>query len=151
MAAIATNLCNNILNRGKKEKIPITQMKLQRILYYICRDYVVKTEEYPLYEKFQVWKYGPVLPSVYGTFESFKSKPITLYAKDVDGFARKVNESKNPILATAIDIVWAKCKRLTGIQLSKITHEKGSGWYAAFQRDDEIITVEDMLNDSTLR
>ena len=88
MKALATNLCNNILVRGKEENISITPMKLQKLMYFVCRDYVQATGESPIAEPFEVWKYGPVLPSVYGEFRTFGSKPITEFAKDAMGCAR---------------------------------------------------------------
>ena len=36
MKASAQNLCNNILIRAHKNKIDVTPMKLQKLLYYIC-------------------------------------------------------------------------------------------------------------------
>ena len=149
MKALATNLCNNILVTGKEENISITPMKLQKLMYFVCRDYVQATGESPIAEPFEVWKYGPVLPSVLGEFRTFGSKQITEFAKDAMGCARKVSESKNPILSQVIDIVWAKYKRYTGSALSAMTHERGSGWYSAYMSGREKITLEDMENDKT--
>lgn len=149
MKAVATNLCNNILVRGQDDNILITPMKLQKLMYFSCREYVHKTGESPINELFEVWKYGPVLPSVYNAFSVFGAKPITEYAKDAAGKSRKVSESKNPILAQVLDITWAKYKRFTAVQLSSMTHKKGSGWYRAYTDNRELITVEDMRNDYT--
>lgn len=147
MKAFATNLCNNILERGMDEKIAITPMKLQKLMYFVCRDYVHRTGDMPIGERFEVWKYGPVLPSVYAEFKPFGAKPITEFSKDALGNAKKVSESKNPILASVLDLVWAKYKRYSGVALSTMTHEKGSGWYRAYMEDRETITLEDMSND----
>jgi uncharacterized phage-associated protein len=59
----------------------VTSMKLQKLLYFACRDYLKKTGRELIPEKFAVWQYGPVLVSVYNQFQSFGSKPITEYAK----------------------------------------------------------------------
>ena len=149
MKAIATVLSNNILFRGKKENIKITPMKLQKLLYYVCVKYVKETGEMPISERFEVWQYGPVLPSVYETFRKFGSNPITKYSKDASGYSYLVSESKNPILKETIDIIWGKYKRKTGIELSKMTHQPNSGWYRAFMEHREQITDEDMKNDKT--
>lgn len=149
MKALATDLCNNILVRGKKENITISPMKLQKLLYYVCRDYVIETGQMPIRECFEVWQYGPVLPSVYGEFKAFGSKPITSYAKDAYGSAQMVSEIANPVLSRVIDIVWAKYKRMTGVELSELTHCKGSAWLKAFLAGEDVIQVEDMLNDTS--
>lgn len=149
MKAIATNLCNNILLRGKKENIAISPMKLQKLMYYVCRDYVKETGEMPIGEQFEVWQYGPVLPSVYAEFKTFGANPIDSFAKDAAGRSYRVDEEANPLLAQVIDVVWAKYKRLSGIELSKKTHKPESGWYRAYMEYRERITEEDMLNDNS--
>lgn len=149
MKAMSTDLCNNILLRGKKENIGISPMKLQKLMYYVCRDYVKQTNHLPISEYFEVWQYGPVLPSVYAEFKSFGSNPITSYAKDATGRSYKVNEDENPILARTLDVVWAKYKRLTGVELSTKTHKPDSGWYRAYMNHRSQITEEDMRNDNS--
>lgn len=151
MKAIATNLCNNILERGKQDNIRIIPMKLQKLLYYVCRDYVIETGQMPIAEQFQVWQYGPVLESVYGEFKDFGARPITSFAKNASGRSYMVSEDKNPILARIIDIVWARHKGKSGITLSRMTHQTGSGWMTAFLDGRDTITEEDMKNDTTGR
>lgn len=150
MKALATVLSNNILIRGRKEDIPITPMKLQKLLYYVCVQYAKKTEELPIIERFEVWKYGPVVPSVYAEFKTFGSSPITEYAKNAKGKAKIVDEKLNPILKKCLDDVWDQLKDYSSIQLSLRTHKKGSGWYSAFQKDNEVISTEEMINDRSL-
>ena len=147
--ALATDLSNNILYRGRQDSVPVSPMKLQKLLYYVCRDYVKKTGQTPIGEQFEVWQHGPVLSSVYGEFKSFGAKPITSYAKDAMGKSYKVSEEDNPVLAETLDVVWAKYKRLSGIDLSKKTHQPNSGWYRAFQAKRSVITEEDMKNDDS--
>lgn len=150
MKAIATILSNNILVRGRREHVPITPMKLQKLLYYICVKYVKTGGEYPLSELFEVWQYGPVIPSVYSEFKPFRANPITTLAKDAKGGARVVDEDANPNLTDCINYVWSRYKNLSGIELAKMTHQPGSGWYAAFQGYRETIGVEEMRNDTTI-
>lgn len=150
MKAAATVLSNNILVRAKKEKIEITPMKLQKLLYYVCVTYVKETPNTPISENFEVWKYGPVLPSVYVEFRPYGANPIKTLAKNSKGKSTMVDEDANPILSKNLKYVWGKLKYFPGIELSRLTHQKGSGWYEAFQRDEEIIALEDMLNDTTI-
>lgn len=150
MKAVATVLSNNILLRAKREHIQVTPMKLQKLLYYVCAKYVKETGGSPISEQFEVWDYGPVVPSVYSEFKPFRASPINRFSKNAKGEAKIVDEEANPILTDCINYVWSRFKNLDGIELAKRTHLKGSGWYVAFQRDDEIITLEDMENDKTI-
>lgn len=150
MKASAQNLCNNILFRAYNEKIPITPMKLQKILYYICTKYVKETGVYPIFERFEVWKYGPVIPSVYAEFRPFGSSPIKGYAYDAQKRAMIVDENANPILKKCINQVWDSLKTFNGIELATRTHQKGSGWYSAYKNGQETISMEEMMNDTTI-
>lgn len=147
MKASSTVLCNNILFRGNRDGIKISPMKLQKLMYFVCRDYVISYGTSPISEQFEVWQYGPVLPSVYSEFKSFRSNPITKYATDANGNAFMVSENDNPALASIIDVVWRKYQTKTGIELSKITHQPESGWYRAFSEHRPCITEGDMKDD----
>lgn len=147
MKASSTVLCNNILFRGIRDNVKITPMKLQKLMYFVCRDYAKLYGTSPISEQFEVWQYGPVLPSVYSEFKSFRSSPITKYATDVNGNAFMVSENDNPALAGVIDAVWRKHQSKTGIELSRITHQPESGWYRAFSEHRSWITEGDMKND----
>ena len=98
MKTTAQNLSNNILFRAKREKIPVSPMKLQKRLYYVCVQYVKITGVYPIFERFEPWPYGPVIPSIYFEFKSYGSSPIKTYCKDAKGNSRMVDEDVNPTL-----------------------------------------------------
>ena len=151
MHAVATVLCNNILARARADKIKVSPMKLQKLMYYTCRDYAQVAKVSPINESFEVWQYGPVLPSVYSEFKPFGPNPITSYARNSTGEAHQVSEAFNPTLAAALSAVWARHKRQSAVELSRLTHQKGSGWYKAYMRGDRTISLEDMLNDNTGR
>lgn len=151
MTLVPTILSNNILQRAFKENIPVTPMKLQKILYFVSCEYVKATDCELLSEDFCVWQYGPVLPSVYNEFRSFHGNQITEYAKDANGDSFVYNESTSPNLRASIDFIWAFFKDKGGIELSQITHEDGSGWSSAFEKGHQKITKEEMKADDSYR
>ena len=109
-----------------------------------------KTGNLPISEHFEVWKYGPVVASVYNEFKSFGSKPITTLAKDAKGKSQIIDERLAPILSKTINSVWAELKFFSGVELSQKTHQKGSGWYMAFQAEKDAISTTEMKNDRTI-
>ena len=151
MVLVPTILSNNILRRTFKENVPVTPMKLQKLLYFVSCEYVKITDRELLSEDFCVWQYGPVLPSVYNEFKVFHGSRITKYAKDANGDSFAYNESTAPNLRTAIDCVWTFFKDRSGPELSLITHEDGSGWSCAFERHQQKITKEEMKADDSYR
>lgn len=149
MKALSTDLCNNILARGKKEKIPLTPMKLQKLMFYTCRDYARREGDLPINENFEVWQYGPVLPSVYKAFRNYQGDVITSYSKDARGKSYQVDESKYPSLKSSLDFIWTTMKGISGYDLSLKSHADNSAWSIANRQGRRIITLEDILNDKS--
>ncbi|KAB2582463.1 hypothetical protein BS297_25645 [Rhodococcus erythropolis] len=151
MAFDATRVCNNILQRAFDEDVPVTPMKLQKILYFVASEYAKDTEKPLLSEPFQQWQYGPVVASVYSEFKPFGSGSIRRYAKDSQGKAYVVNESKNPRLREALDRVWPVVKDRGAVPLSRITHLPESAWRKAFDANERYIDEDDIRLDETYR
>lgn len=84
--------CENELNKA------ITNLQLQKILYYIQGEYLAVYKE-PLFDNdMEAWDYGPVIPDVYYEYNQFVSDPIkgihphnmTLFDCDEVNLIRKV-------------------------------------------------------------
>lgn len=143
----ASVLANNILSRAFAQSSPVSPMKLQKLLYFIYRDYLQR-KEVPLFsERFEVWKYGPVLPNVYQEFKQYGSNHIASYSKDSSGDAYLVKEEPRNTLTEIIDENWNAYKNVNGIYLSQITHRPNSAWYKAFQNGILFLDDEDIRND----
>ena len=93
-------IANTILMLAFEEKISVTPMKLQRLIYFIYKDFLKTTETKLFNEKFETWKYGPVLLSIYYEFGGFKSKqmykldrhPIVTFILIYFNYDSKINE-----------------------------------------------------------
>lgn len=143
----AINVGNNILQRGFAEKIDITPMKLQKLIYFIYRDYLQKTGRSLFNERFETWKYGPVVPSVYVQFKPYGSNAIRDYAYEYGNGKEcyyTVNEQSSPTFREVIDTVWNNYKNLDGIVLSSITHREGSAWRKAYEKKSPYLLDEDI-------
>lgn len=57
--------CENKLNN------PISNLRLQKILYLIQGEYLSKYKEFLFDNKIEVWSYGPVIPDSYFTYQNF--------------------------------------------------------------------------------
>ena len=141
-------VCNTILKKSFTEKITVTPMKLQKLLYFIYRDFLQKYDCDLFSENFEVWTYGPVLSSVYDEFKSFKASRITKFAKNADGSASIIAEDGNAKeIIEIIDSVWERYKTYTGIELSNLTHRPDSAGYKAHRKGDSILNKTDIRDD----
>lgn len=140
-------LCNTILKKSFDENIPVSPMKLQKLTYFIYRDYLQKTNTPLFTEEFQTWQYGPVLRSVYDEFKTFRSNRITRFAKTANNEVYVINETVDHVLGTSINSVWNRYKYQDGIALSQITHREGSAWRIAFEAGRETLRDDDIRRD----
>lgn len=138
---------NNILLLAKEDGIPVTPMKLQKLLYFLYRDYLKRTGEHLFADRFEAWKYGPVLSEVYYAFNEYRDKPIKKYYQDGDGNYYKVNETNNPAFKNVLYEVWNKYKDYNGIELSSITHQKGTAWRKAWNADKPFLDDDDIMSE----
>ncbi|MBM7824576.1 putative phage-associated protein [Arcanobacterium pluranimalium] len=144
-------IANNVLSRSFAEKIYISSMKLQKIMYFVASEYQKVMKSDLLEESFSTWAYGPVVYSVYDEFRSYGKNGIKRYARDARGKTLIIDEAQDIELKVALDRVWDKAKHKTGIELSKITHIKDSAWDKAFQRDWPVLNPADIGSDTTYR
>lgn len=146
----ALNVANNILKRGFAENIDISPMKLQKLTYLVYKKYYQNVGQ-PLFpDRFEVWKYGPVVRDIYEAFKSYKSNAIRQYHKESDGSIIIVDEDKSPQFTLAINETWNKYKKYGGIPLSTMTHQNGTAWYKAAVRKDTYLSDTDIKDEREL-
>lgn len=143
----ALNVGNNILQRGFSEDIDITPMKLQKLIYLVYKRYYKKNSKALFSEPFEVWKYGPVVRSVYDEFKHFGANSIKKYAMEPNGSVLIVNEEKSESFRSALDYVWDKYKYYDGIPLSEMTHRKNTAWWKAAKREDAYLDDKDIYEE----
>lgn len=136
---------NNFLIRSFTDKIPITSMKLQKMLYFLYKDYYQKTSKSLFTERFSTWKYGPVLESVYYTYKNFGANSITQYGGIP---AYSIREEDDPILKEFIGNIWDKSRPYNGIFLSQLTHRPECAWYKAWVGNYPFLLDEDIVRDT---
>lgn len=150
MKASPLILGNNLLERGKRDGVAVTPMKLQKLLYYVSVRYLQATGTAPIAEQFQVWKSGPVLASVYVHYREYQDKPIKRPVLNQKGKMLVVDEDSAPVLSACLEYVWRRLGRCSGLELAKRTRQEGGVWERAYQNGEELMRWEDVKNDSTL-
>ena len=141
-------VANNFIQRGKQEGIDITPLKLQKLVYFLYKKYLQLTGEQLFSERFETWKYGPVVPSIYAEFGTYGDNSIKSFAQDSQGNSFVVVEKG--VFGEAIDSVWEMYKGYSGIALSELTHLNNTAWSKAKKAerqylDDEEIRCEEEL------
>lgn len=69
VAEYIVNFCND-------NHFPISNLKLQKVLYFLWIDYYTETKQRLFNDPFKAWAYGPVVISVYNRYSAYGSLPI---------------------------------------------------------------------------
>lgn len=73
----ALDIASFVVTNAEKFGRPISNLKLQKILYFIHRDYLREYNEKLITDKeFEAWHYGAVIPRVYYEYILFCADPI---------------------------------------------------------------------------
>ncbi len=149
----ALTVGNSILERAQQDDKDITPMKLQKLIYCLYKEYYKSTGRALFDERFEAWKYGPVLRSVYDTFKKYGANAIKGFAAATDGNVYVVNQSKSSDFKYAFEKIWRKYSDFDGIVLSSFTHQSNTAWRKAIDRrsvyllDMDIASEEDYVTD----
>ena len=137
----ALTLANYILQKAAVSGITVTNMKLQKILYYVQGHYLAHFY-HPLFpEEIHAWKFGPVVPDVYYEFSYFGPAPLRM-SEAPDMSACSNEELK------LIDWVIDTKLKLTASELMRATHSEAP-WLNATDngmniRRNQVISVKAM-------
>ena len=137
-------MSNNFLILAHRHKEHVTAMKMQKMLYFLYRDYLQETGDALFSERFSTWKYGPVLESVYHTYKKFGSSRIRGYGGIP---AYSIRDEDDPILERLIKKVWTRCLLHNGIYLSVLTHRQGGAWRKAWDNGLRFLLDDDIKTD----
>lgn len=77
MSYQSMDIANLIVSLGIQSEHYLTNLKLQKVLYFLNASFLVEKDKPLLDESFSRWTYGPVVESVYSEFKSYGSSPIT--------------------------------------------------------------------------
>lgn len=71
------DVCNYIISYCRKKGYEITNLRLQKILYFI-QAFFLQEINTPCFEnQMEAWDLGPVVPEAYHFFKEFGSKPLS--------------------------------------------------------------------------
>jgi len=145
MSFSAFAIANEFLNIAKKHVMPLTPMKIQKLVFYAHGWSLALTEKPLIYDRIEAWEWGPVIPKLYGKLKSYGnepvSKPISYIAIQGTKFHAVIpslenseapEESKDEareILAGA----WDTYGKYSPARLSNATHAKGTPWEQVYQ------------------
>lgn len=115
----AIELSKYIVTKCLNDQKPISNLQLQKILYYIQKEFL-KSGEYAFYDDIEAWQFGPVVPVVYYHFCGYGSMSIdSIYDTDI----------KN----TLVDKIVVEKRELNPWDMVNETHKEGGAWDTTYK------------------
>lgn len=123
---------------------PLTPLQVMK-LTYIAHGWSLGLRDRRLItDTVQAWRYGPVIPSLYSRLKLFGSTPVRHEIKAGMFDAGRDKEIEADDLAL-VDDVYAKYGKFDGIQLSNLTHMKGTPWHQVYSPTEFNVPIPDSL------
>ncbi len=99
----------------QKSPEPISNLKLQKLLYYVQGWSLAIHNRIAFHEEIQAWVHGPVVPAAFYEYKHFRWNPIEIPPETVSISASEISHVEN-VLGTY--------GSFTAYQLESLTHEE---------------------------
>jgi uncharacterized phage-associated protein len=126
-----------ILNTDTEKGDIISNLKLQKLLYYMQGYHLAFFDDVLFKENLEAWMYGPVVPEVYHRFKEKKAVGIVLDPNEYKEIELK------PEVEDMFQQVLQEYGKFNAIKLMEMTHNE-SPWKEAFEKIDKKIDTQAM-------
>ena len=143
-------IANYMLDRGEEDGVPITHLKLQKLVY-IAYGWTLAALDASLFEeRIEAWRYGPVVPDLWHEFKAYRADPID------DGRSFDYDWGRDRLIFHSIPLrakevrhllraIWKKYSPFTASQLVRRTHRVGAPWHATIREQGPRSRIEPEL------
>jgi len=125
------SICNLILDEADRDGIAVSNLALQKLLYFVHGLHLVETKTPLVSGYFEAWTYGPVHPVGYQAFKAAVSNPIVFRAETLDPLTlerRPLSDCGDRRAIELVRRVVATYARMSPGRLVDISHAKGAPW-----------------------
>lgn len=123
----AMDIARYIIFYCKKRGFSISNLKLQKLLYFVQAQFLVSLGMPAFKEEIQAWDFGPVVPGVYQEFKIWGNSEIPKFVSE--GAESRIYASHCQL----IDRILECCAPYSASALVNITHHQ-SPWVNAYEK-----------------
>lgn len=129
----ARAVANLFLEMALDKKIELTNLKIQKLMYFAHAECLVKYHRALIRQAFEAWDMGPVIKAAYDQFKKFEGRPIDEPAKAFDVRASAwlpvTSAGIGPGARAVVEQTLITYGRVSAYHLSDLTHQPGSPWH----------------------
>lgn len=130
-------VANLLLDLADKRGIPLTHVKLQKLVYFADESYFVRSGKSLISGNFEAWQHGPVCPTLYQTFKPAGSDAISFRAMGRDlktGESNPLSPINNLEVEDELVATLRAYGHLSAWKLVDLSHSEGGPWDSAIRR-----------------
>lgn len=113
----ALDIAAYVVKRCHETNTTVSNLKLQKILYFIQAQFLVCRNERCFYQRIEAWSFGPVVPEAYQEYKIYGGAAIPFSDTNPE---KKISESDLELMNRIID----KCSKYAASDLVEITHRQ---------------------------
>lgn len=126
-------VCRHVINYSNKQDYGISNLKLQKVLYFIQAYFLITNGAHCFAEEIEAWDFGPVVPEAYQEYKQYGSGDIPtiesyiLFNKNNIWDSKRIKFNDNSITdrdKKIIDKVVDKFSDYSATDLVAITHRQ---------------------------
>lgn len=129
MTVSARVVANELIRLAKVQDRSLTPLQLLKMTY-IAHGWMLGLLQRPLISnQIQAWKYGPVIPDLYHRLKGYGGGNVTSELGGLSFGVSDLDATEKHLVAQVYDIYG----KMTGVQLSQLTHQPGTPWHTAWE------------------
>lgn len=121
----ALDVSKYIIKRCNEKGSTVSNLKLQKILYFVQAEFLVSTGKACFPEEIEAWDFGPVVPEVYHRYKMYGSANIPYMGR---GCSVRFLPKDKELMDGIID----ECSKYSASALVEITHSQDP-WRKAYR------------------
>lgn len=142
----AMDIADFVIKYANETENPISNLKLQKILYFIQADFLVNQGHECFVEDIEAWDFGPVVPSVYHAYKHYggsyiPSSNASLFT-NYNTYASSINENDKKRIINMIKA----CTGHSAAKLVEITHSQAP-WKNVYKPYMNNVISKEMIAD----
>jgi uncharacterized phage-associated protein len=140
MSFDSNKIADTIIALSRKSNSEITNLKLQKLMYYAQAWNLVFTGKPLFLESVEAWVHGPVVPSIFRRFREYRWSPIDCSVEPCSDFP----------IQEHIESVLRAYGKFSATQLERITHHE-SPWMDARRGLDPDMPSRNVISHASMR
>ena len=141
MREAALDIAKYIVSKCSNEGNPITNMELQRILYF-CQKYFLQVYERPMFDdEFEAWPFGPCVPSIHYFFGVFGANPIQCVYEGIE-----IGKAKLP----KIHRITREKRNQNTWEIPGLKEYQGDAWESAYKQGNHTLIPKEWIENELM-